>query len=332
MWTDTRRRLGALAVDSFFRGAARAGSLHPDAKPARHGVEKLADVAYLPGGNPAHLLDIYRPVDPGPHPVVLYVHGGGFRILSKDTHWLMALAFARRGYVVFTINYRLSGEAPYPAAIDDVCDAYLWVREHAADYGGDPDHIVLAGESAGANLVAALTTALCWRHERAARVFDAGTAPAAVIPACGIFQVSDVERLVRRKPNMRPFVRDRLVEVSEAYLGSDMKPGDPALDLADPVVFLERGLAPERPLPPFFLPVGTRDPLLPDTRRMHAALAALGADVEVRYYPGELHAFHAFVFREPARACWEHTWAFLDRVTPRREAASSGPRTSRSGG
>ena len=97
---------GAFVVDNFFRIASRAGRLHPHARPARHHVEVIRDIPYLEGSKlPEHRLDVWRPTDKkGPFPVLLYVHGGGFRILSKDTHWIMALAFARRGFVVFNIN------------------------------------------------------------------------------------------------------------------------------------------------------------------------------------------------------------------------------------
>ena len=116
-----RRRAGALVVDNIFRGMASLGQLHPQARPERHGLAVERDVPYRPTGLRDHLLDVYRPLDAsGPLPVVLYVHGGGFRILSKDTHWIMGLAFARRGYVVFNINYRLAPKHPFPAAIDDV--------------------------------------------------------------------------------------------------------------------------------------------------------------------------------------------------------------------
>ena len=317
MWNAARRQLGATIVDNAFRTSAWLGTLHPDARPIRHGVERLRDIAYRSGGAEAHRLDVYRRVGEREplQPVVFYVHGGGFRFMSKDTHWLMALAFARRGYVVFTVNYRLASEARYPAAIEDVCAAYAWVREHAATYGGDPARIVLAGESAGANLVAALTVALCWQRPEpyAAAAFAAGAAPRAVVPACGVFQVSDQERFMRRKPTLSRFLADRLEEVEEAYLGMGSEVGHPSLDLADPLVFLERAPASDRPLPPFFLPVGTADPLLPDTRRMAQALSALGAPAEAVYYPGEFHAFHAFAFRQGARRCWEDTFHFLDR-------------------
>lgn len=307
-----RRRAGALLVDNFFRGMAAAGKLHPLARPERHRVEVLRDISYGTPDEPARRLDVYRPTSAsGPLPAVVYVHGGGFRILSKDTHWVMGLMFARRGYVVFNIDYRLAPVHPYPAAVEDCCAAFAWVAQNAARYGADPGRLVLAGESAGANLVTAVAVAACYeRPEAFARpVWGAGLMPRAVLPACGMLQVTDPERFARRKAKLATFVRDRLHEVSHAYIGGAR--GD--LDLADPLVVLERGEQPARPLPPFFVPVGTKDPLLDDSRRLKAALDRLGAVSDIRYYPGELHAFHALVWRENARRCWRDTFAFLDR-------------------
>jgi acetyl esterase len=315
-----RRRVGATLTDSFFRGASALGRLHPLARPARHGVEHVRDVSYG-DGRPAHAhrrLDVYRPLARGgPRPVVLYVHGGGFRILSKDTHWLMGLAFARRGYVVFNIDYRLAPAHPFPAALLDVTAAYRWVLEQAAAWGGDPSRLVVAGESAGANLSLALTLLTCYERPEpwAREVFATGRVPSAVVPACGIFQVTDVDRFAARVSSS--FIMDRLREVSEAYLGADATgpraPGPGPLDLADPVVLLERGQAPARPLPPCFAPVGARDPLRHDNDRLAAALRAVGGRCEAPVYPGSGHAFHAFVFREQARRCWRDTFAFLER-------------------
>src|SRR5438045_9096901 len=114
---------GALVANGFFHGAAAAGRLHPMARPRRHRVEVIRDVRYLPGPSRAHLLDVYRPTTPAPDgrpwPVVLYIHGGAFRMLSKDTHWLMGLAFARRGSLVFNISHRLAPKHPFPPASAD---------------------------------------------------------------------------------------------------------------------------------------------------------------------------------------------------------------------
>lgn len=313
-WSNRlRRRAGAVLVDGFFSGASRAGRLLPAADPRLHGVEVLEDVPYLPDGSADHLLDVWRPIRrEGPRPVVLYVHGGGFRILSKDTHWIFGLVFARRGYVVFNINYRLAPRAPFPAAIQDSCAALEWVHANAERYGGDPERMILAGESAGGNLVTSLALASSFEREEpwAARLHAAGIRPAAVLPACGMLQVSDSSRFLRARPMSR-FLADRLHEVEHAYLG-DAAAGI-SRDLADPLLVLERATPPPRRLPPFFAPVGTADPLVEDTRRLEAALARMGTTCEARYYEGEHHAFHAFVLREVARRCWRDTFDFLAR-------------------
>ncbi len=328
-FVEARRYAGAFVVDGFFNVSSRLARLHPRAAPHRHSVERVMDVRYCDGELREHLLDIWRPSEPNggpappfrrhhgpPWPILFYVHGGGFRILSKDTHWIMGLGFSRHGFLVFNVSYRLAPKWRFPCGLDDVTKAFEWVVNNAERYGGDPSRIVLAGESAGANLVASLAAMLAYERDEpfAKRAFATGVVPKAVVPACGVFQVSDLARLKRRKPRMSPFIADRLAEVESAYLGEG--PWDHPLDLANPLTVFERGEKPARPIPPFFLPVGTKDPLLPDTRALAAALDKLGAEAEARYYPGELHAFHALVFRDVARRCWEDTFAFLGRHVP----------------
>lgn len=311
-----RKRLGGLLVDGFFAGLARGFQLLPRARPATHGVEVLKELAYLPDGSVAHRLDLYRPRErSGPLPVVLYIHGGAFRALSKDTHWVFGLVFARRGYVVVNINYRLAPEHRFPAAVEDVCAAYRWVVENVARYGGDPARILVAGESAGANLTLALALTTCYRRPEpwARAVFDTGVVPRAVLPACGILQVTDPERYWRKHP-LHFFLRDRLSESADCYLRGVRVPREGGLDLADPLLVLERGQPPERPLPPFFVACGTGDVLLEDSKRLERALQRLGAPCEARYYEGEPHAFHAFVTVRPhARRHWEDVFHFLEQ-------------------
>ena len=309
-----RRKAGGMLVDGFFHGISRLGKLHPNARPERHGVEVERDVAYLDTGRAEHRLDVYRPTAGPPRSVVMYVHGGGFRILSKDTHWVMALAYARRGHLVFNVSYRLAPEHPFPAAVEDVAEAYAWIVKNAHRYGGDPSRLILAGESAGANLVTALTVASSYdRPEPFARkVRETGVRPTAVVAACGIFQLSDAGRFLRRKPTLRRFVADRIEEVAHAYVGTSYE-STAAHDFADLLPFLERGEKPSYPLPPFYLPCGTGDPLLDDTRRMARALGSLGTSAVASYFPGEPHAFHALVFRPAAKRCWRETHAFVDQ-------------------
>jgi acetyl esterase len=313
--TQVRQRAQVRVSETLFRTVVSAARLHPLANPARHQVEVIRDVPYLDDGLVDHRLDIYKPTGrTGPLPIVMYVHGGGFSLLSKDTHWVMALVYARYGYLVFNISYRLAPRHPFPAAVMDTLAAYDWVVANAPALGGDLSRLVVAGESAGANLVTALSVATSYRRPEtwAQRAFEIGVTPRVAVPACGIFQVSDAGRFARRR-RLPYVVRMTLEDVASLYLrGADPDlPG--GTDLADPLLVLERGEPPERPLPAFFLPVGTRDPLLDDTRRMRRALEALGVPVQARYYRGEMHAFHALVFRERSRDCWADIFAFLEQ-------------------
>ena len=287
-------------------------------------MEVIKDIPYRAGGRRAHTLDIYVPLGPRFRGrVALYVHGGGFGILSKESHWFLALMLAARGTLVFTINYRLAPKDPYPAAVEDVCDAYRWVVENAHQWGGDPEQMILAGDSAGANLITALTLATCYRRDEtwARRVWQTGISPVAVLPTSGIFQVSDCARFGRRR-KMAPFVGRILEGVERTYLTGVDRNGPHALDFADPLCVFERGDKLDRPLPPFFIAVGTRDPLLDDSRRLATALSNLGGVCEVHYAPRQIHVFHAALWRPAARKYWRAAFGFVDGFLDDAVAAS----------
>lgn len=239
-------------------------------------------------------------------------------MLSKDTHWLMGAGFAQKGFAVFNVNYRLAPEHPFPAALEDVCEAYLWVVENASRFGADPETLVVAGESAGANLATNLVIANTFdRPEPFMRaVFESPVVPTAAIAACGMLQVTDIDRFMRRRP-IPTWLADRIREASEPYLrGVDFD--SPTIDLADPLLILEGDRPHRRELPPFFAFAGTRDPILDDTRRLQRAITDRGSACTARYYPGEVHAFHAFVWRRHAQECWRDQFDFLAQTTTRR--------------
>ena len=309
-----RGGIGGKLLEAFFNTASGLGRLHPMARPARHGVEVLRNIPYLDDGDAAHLLDVWRPIHrKGPCPTLIYVHGGAFTILSKETHWLMALAFARRGFAVFNINYRLAPEHPFPAAIEDACRAAVWVTEHAAEYGGDRARMVFAGESAGGNLATSMALACCYRRPEpwARELFDANPGLRATLPACAVLEASNMGRFAA-SGKLSPFLLRRLATIEEYYL-PDTLPSDLDRTLANPLVLLETGKPPDRPLPPMCAIVGTRDPLLNDTRRLKSALDALGVPAEAHYHVGGVHAFHAFAFKAQAQEAWREQFAFLAR-------------------
>lgn len=313
MMRARRQVVIAAVLDHVFTAAAQLGRLHPGARARAHQLDVLRDVPYRDGGGAEHTLDVYRPSVPGPWPVVVYFHGGSFRILSKDTHWMMGVGFARAGYLTVLPNYRLAPAAKFPAALEDAVAAVRWVAREIADHGGDPTRLILAGESAGANLTLALTVAASFRRPElaACAMWESGVRPCAALPACGILQVSAPERFDRERRSF--IIRDRIAGVAAAYLPADRT----GCALADPLCILESAGPPDRPLPPIFAAAGTADPILDDTRRLGVALERLGVPHDVRYYEGETHAFQMFPGRPAAQRFWQDQLAFLTQQLTR---------------
>ena len=117
---------------------------------------KYLDIPY--GDSPSQAIDIYLPDEgDGPFPVVVHIHGGGFAFGDKrDDHMDAYLGGIKLGLAVASVEYRLSGEAPFPAAVVDCRESIRFLKEHAAEYKIDPNRIGLIGGSAGGNLCAML--------------------------------------------------------------------------------------------------------------------------------------------------------------------------------
>ncbi len=131
-----------------------AGELMPDAD-VSHISRKWLDVPYATT-SPAQRLDIYLPErGEGPFPVILFIHGGAFMMGDKRDFQISSfLGGLERGYAVVGINYRLSGEAVFPAGLQDVKAAVRWLRARAGTYLLDQGRIAACGESSGANFAA----------------------------------------------------------------------------------------------------------------------------------------------------------------------------------
>lgn len=223
-------------------------------------------------------LRLYRPARVGGDissamPLLVFLHGGGWMLGDLDTHdsccrWLCD----RARCVVLAVDYRLAPEHPFPAGLDDVAAAWRWARSTAVSLGCDPARVAIGGESAGANLAAALTL----------RLRDVGEAQP-------LFQllVHPPTDLRLGQPSIDGVVlpgltRDFLAACVAAYVG-DASPGDP---LVSPLHAADlSGLAPA------IIVTVENDPLRDDGEHYALALARAGVDVRLQRLPGLPHGF-----------------------------------------
>src|SRR2546425_12871158 len=117
---------------------------------AQGGVTVKPDVTYRTVDGEKLGLDVYQPAKKGKNrPAVVVVHGGGWTQGDKALFAQQSNQLTERGFVAFSINYRLAPAHPYPAAVQDVEAAVAWVRKHAEAYGVDPKRVGALGGSAG---------------------------------------------------------------------------------------------------------------------------------------------------------------------------------------
>ena len=304
-----------IALDAGMHALAGLADLLPDMRQRMHNCRLFEDVEYVRHGGEILCLDVLQPVAAGPHPVLIYFHGGGFAIGSKRTHRALAAAYAAQGYLVFNADYRLAPQHPFPAALEDACSAWLWAAEHAPAYGGDVQRMGLCGESAGANLALAVLLACCTPRPEpyAAPLFERGLRPVLALLYCGFLQSSRPERY--RRAGVSDFSAGIARDAAQSYLGKFSRHPQAEQALADPLCVIEAmTLAPD--LPPMFVAAGLADPVVADSQRLEHALHRLHAPCTAHYYPGETHAFHVMFWRAQAVRCWRDSFAFLQRYLP----------------
>jgi acetyl esterase/lipase len=254
------------------------------------GVVGLPDLVYstVNGFRPL-TLDLYLPPKQanGGAPVIIYVHGGGWmsghtRHSGAFENWPVVLAsLAARGYVVASLSYRLSGEAPSPAAEQDVKSAVRWLRGNAARFGIDKRHIGIWGGSAGGQLAALAGTSCGVAALEPPPVADA-KAPLesdcvqAVVTWYGIFDFTPLTKGGAVPP---PVAR---------YLGCDAGAcPDDKVALASAIRHVDRND------PPFLLIHGALDKTVAPSQseKFHAALQASAVKAQLLVLPDVDHSF-----------------------------------------
>ena len=313
--TASQQLARRIALDAGMHALAGLVDFMPRMKQRMSTCRLIEDVEYARHGTDVLRLDILQPVGPGPHPVLIYFHGGGFAIGSKRTHRALAAAYASQGYLVCNVDYRLAPKHPFPAAIEDACAAWLWATDHVKDYGGDRACIGLAGESAGANLALAVTLACCTARPEpfAAPLFDRGLRPALALLYCGFLQTSKPERYL--SSGVSALAARIATDAAHSYLGKFANHPDARHALADPLGVVEAMTATPG-IPPIFIAAGVDDPVATDSERLETALTRLHSGCTAHYYPGETHAFHVMFWREQAVRCWRDSFEFLQKYSP----------------
>lgn len=248
-------------------------------------VQKEKNIRYAEGGR-AHTLDVYRHREHRTGcPVFVYIHGGAWVIGDKREQGIpMMLHLAAQGWVCFTINYRLSPKATFPDHIIDVKRAIAWVREHAAEYGGDPSFIAVGGGSAGGHLsaLAALTPN---DPEYQPGFEEADTAVQAAVPLYGVYDFTNRHGL--RGEGMGRFLLERYV------MKAPIETHREAYEKASPMDRIDD----EDPVPPFLVIHGANDSLVPvGEARAFAEMLREHSREPVAYVelPGTQHAFEVF--------------------------------------
>jgi acetyl esterase len=264
-----------------------------DAESAKMNVDPPAVGAFHPGLElrPGLRADVIVPKGAGPHPVMLYIHGGGWIMGSPKTHDKLAKQCAAEGYLTINLDYRLAPENPFPAGLDDCVFAAKWINSNAKKWNGDASRLAIGGDSAGGNLTAATLVALS----------SDASAPKARAGAL-IYGVFDFPALIERSKN-----NPMLDGMARAYLGSQY----PAA-LTDPRVSPMRGVK-AGALPPCFVICGTADELLAESKAMAEALRRANIESELHLMEEMPHAFMQMNELTACRDGLKSMFAFLRR-------------------
>ncbi len=278
-----RRRSPAYSLPGVLLIAASAV-----AGDATNAIVERPNLTYAKRGDLELQLDIAHPkIGDLPRPIVVCIHGGGWRMGERQHYGEVVRKLARRGYVAATVTYRLSEIAQWPAQLEDVRSAIEWVRSHASEFGGDPARIGVTGASAGGHLSLMLGV-LSDREER----------PRSTVQAVvNVFGPTDM-----RGPEGWPEGSRRLIEFLAG--GSYAEKKSTYWDFS-PVTHLSRG---DAPVLTFH---GTKDRIVPveQATMFHRELDRIGVPHRLELIEGADHGWGG----ERRAKTEAETYAFFDR-------------------
>lgn len=255
-------------------------------------------------------LDIFLPdTGNGPFPVIVHIHGGGFSGGHRRSyHTLQCFRALERGYAVVAIDYRLSGEAPFPAGLQDVRAAIRWLRANAEQYRLDPGRIAVMGESSGGNYAAMACVAA------ESELFDDSALGStsyscevqAAIDQYGPTDLSKMDEQLEAS-GLGPRDHGQASSMESQYLRARPSEVPDRVRAADPTTYISERMC------PILIQHGTADPMVPVQQSMNFAEAIrrqVGPDkCELDLLDGAVHDDPAFSTDEN----FERVFEFLER-------------------
>jgi acetyl esterase/lipase len=234
--------------------------------------------------------DVAVPKGASRHPVVIYLHGGGWAFGSPASFRKLGMQFAEAGYLTIMLDYRLAPEHPFPAALEDLIFAIGWTTDNARRWNGDGGRIAIGGDSAGANLAAG------------ALASSAPELRALVRAALLFYGVFDLEATAERTKSELGLQQQLSTYVS----------GKKAL-FDDPRVSPLKAVAPGMLPPCFIIGAGNDSWCLADSLALGQALSAVASPYELHVMEGMPHGFMQMSTLEGCRAAMRLMWEFLAR-------------------
>lgn len=247
------------------------------------GVIAYRDLAYVTGGHERQKLDLYLPAQGEDHPLIIWIHGGAFRMGSKEGNPANPLPFeyVAQGYALASINYRLSQHALFPAQIEDCKAAVRWLRAHAGDYRLDRNRFAAWGPSAGGHLAAMLGAA---GHVTEFDVGEHVDVSSCVQCVVDYFGPTDFLRMDAQRPP-DGMIHDAPDSPESELVGGPIQEHPAKAARANPITYVSADA------PPFLIVHGDRDPLVPygQSLLLVEALQKVGADVTFYTVKGAGH-------------------------------------------
>ena len=237
------------------------------------------DLVYKRINDRALRLDLYSPQDPSsPSPVILWIHAGGWSHGQKEDY-TPVIRFVSDGYAVASMECRLSGEAPFPAQIEDCKAAVRWLRANAAKYNLDADRIGAGGHSGGGHLAALLGTSGGVQELEGGG--DNMSYSSRVQAVCDVSGPSDLLRLYHDASDPSTGTRPKAIPYINAFLGGPPEQNKTKAIAASPITYISKDDA------PFLIIHGEKDFGVPVSQGelLAAALKAAGVETTLEISP-----------------------------------------------